>query len=117
MCSIEIMHKVAGTPVGRRQALALGLGAAAAALLPLGGPALAQGNAGQSVPGLRIRARSDLTHTVTPTMPIYPAHIALLREAAAPKWGIENLANVGSFPARGATLVVGAPKVAGARAA
>lgn len=72
MCSIEIMHKVAATPVGRRQALALGLGAAAAALLPRGGPALAQGNAGQSVPGLRIRGRSDLTHTVTPTMPIYP---------------------------------------------
>jgi kynurenine formamidase len=72
MCSIEIMQTVAGTPVGRRQALALGLGAVTAALLPLGGPAFAQGNTGQSVPGLRIRGRSDLTHTVTPTMPIYP---------------------------------------------
>ncbi len=30
------------------------------------------------------------------------------------KWGLENVANLGQLPASGATIVVGAPKVAGA---
>jgi kynurenine formamidase len=30
------------------------------------------------------------------------------------KWGLENIANLGSVPAAGATIVVGGPKVAGA---
>ena len=30
------------------------------------------------------------------------------------KWGLENVANLGSLPAQGATIVVGAPKILGA---
>ena len=30
------------------------------------------------------------------------------------RWGLENVAGLGNVPARGATLVVGAPKVKGA---
>ena len=30
------------------------------------------------------------------------------------RWGLENVAGLGDVPARGATLVVGAPKVRGA---
>jgi kynurenine formamidase len=30
------------------------------------------------------------------------------------RWGLENVANLGALPARGATLVVGAPKIKGA---
>ena len=29
------------------------------------------------------------------------------------KWGLENVAGLGQLPARGATIVVGAPKIAG----
>jgi kynurenine formamidase len=32
----------------------------------------------------------------------------------ANKWGLENLANLGKIPARGATIFVGLPKVKGA---
>jgi kynurenine formamidase len=30
------------------------------------------------------------------------------------KWGLENVANLGQLPPRGATIVVGSPKIAGA---
>jgi kynurenine formamidase len=30
------------------------------------------------------------------------------------KWGLENVANLGKLPAKGATMVVGAPKIQGA---
>lgn len=42
--------------------------------------------------------------------PDFATHYAWLPTG---RWGLENLANVGSLPAKGATLVVGAPKVKG----
>lgn len=41
----------------------------------------------------------------------FEAHVAVL---GAGLWGLENLANLGSLPPAGATVIVGAPKVAGA---
>jgi kynurenine formamidase len=41
----------------------------------------------------------------------FPVHHAWLGHN---KWGLENLANLGMLPPVGATIVVGAPKVAGA---
>lgn len=43
--------------------------------------------------------------------PAYPFHKSWLRDG---RWGIEAIANLGSVPATGATLVVGLPPIAGA---
>ena len=41
----------------------------------------------------------------------FPVHVAWL---GANRWGLENVANLSSVPAWGATIVVGAPKIKGA---
>ena len=110
LCTLKLAEGLSRRSALR--SLTLAAGAYAASLTPKAAEFRAQG----------FERVVDLTHTLSPSFPS-PWQNPLQLEQISKlghhywlgqnKWGLENVANLGQLPPKGATVVVGRPKIAG----